>query len=699
MKKRLKILCGLILCSLYLSANGVNIDWIYYILDNSTMTATVTYPEVSSYGQKSYYNDIIIPDTIIEPISRNKYVVTEIGNAAFKGATSSRIILPNTITKIGKGAFSSNYIMDSIVIPNSVTELGNGAFSNCQSLKKVLLSEELQEIQDNTFNACPKLDTIILPDKITKIGMSAFEGDSLLKYVYLPSGIDSIGRWAFCSCNSLTRVNLPQNLTFLGHHAFNGCSRLDSILLPYGLTDIGRAAFSCCRRLKYLYIPETVQRIGTWINNECDSLEHIQYDAISCVLDKTNAPQQEFAPFKRKSGSKMIKLSIGDNVMDIPDYLGHSLSGDIMLPNTLQSVGEKAFSGFTILNDTLPLNLEKISYRAFEGCVFPNGLVIPNNIELGVGAFSLIRSNTIKLPSNLQVIPDSAFYRARNLKNLNTWYFDNENMINKLDIPNSVTTIGKAALSGRLITLGNSVESLGEEVIPIFNSESTYNPLTGEYYFPLNDISIVSYAEEPPSWYPTEKELNSYKPIKNQITCFVPHGCIDTYRSQSTFMWGKLFLTEIEKGGTITYSTDNTIYLNILLNDFDNVFVYKVVILKAGYTIYEYTFDDMGNLIPNSEVVVNQVPKRGKHDEQGISVEISDVEMDSEYSYTVMAFDMNMNLVRVFADKFVPSEVATNIGNNTLNNVCSPTKIVDNGNVYILMPDGKKYSIIGELIN
>ena len=458
--------------SLCMSANGVNINWVYYILNDSTMTATVTYPGNAPSDDDRYYNNIIIPDTVQLTKDGNKYVVTEIGTNAFYGATCGRIILPNTITKIGSWAFCGNAYLDSVVIPNSVTELGRGAFYYCRGLKKISLSNELKEIRDETFMECPKLDSIILPEKITKIGSYAFFEDSLLKYVYLPSEIDSIKDHAFQACKSISHIDLPQNIKFIGRYAFGSCHNLESISLPEGLIDLERRAFDNCRKLRYLNIPKSVKRIGTWVTNKCDSLVNIQYDAISCLLDKEGALKDEFAPFNRTSGAKLTTLSIGNNVINIPEYLGYTLRGDIMLPPTLRSVGKCAFNKFTILNDTLPSTLQEISYRAFAECIFPNGLVISNDVDLGIGAFCFIRSNTIKLPSNLQTIPDSAFFRARNMKDIDiSAPFDNEHMVNMLDIPNSVTTIGKAALSGRLITLCSNVTSLGDGVFPLFSTK------------------------------------------------------------------------------------------------------------------------------------------------------------------------------------------------------------------------------------
>lgn len=49
------------------------------------------------------------------------------------------IDIPNSVTKIGSGAFYGCSSLESIDIPNSVTEIGYGAFSGCCALKNIII--------------------------------------------------------------------------------------------------------------------------------------------------------------------------------------------------------------------------------------------------------------------------------------------------------------------------------------------------------------------------------------------------------------------------------------------------------------------------------------------------------------------------------------------------------------------------------
>ena len=64
-----------------------------------------------------------------------------------------------------------------IIIGDSVTTIGNGAFSDCSSLTSVTI-----------------------PNSVTTIGRSAFEGCSSLTSVTIPNSVTTIGGYAFSYC-------------------------------------------------------------------------------------------------------------------------------------------------------------------------------------------------------------------------------------------------------------------------------------------------------------------------------------------------------------------------------------------------------------------------------------------------------------------------------------------------------------------
>ena len=114
----------------------------------------------------------------------------------------------------------SNGTVRNVVVPDTVTTIGQGAFENCKNLESIVLPKKLQEIYREAFQGCVKLKSIVLPNTIKKIGISAFEGCHSLSSVTLGTGLREIGIWAFNDCPSLKSITIPANVTYIGAKAF-----------------------------------------------------------------------------------------------------------------------------------------------------------------------------------------------------------------------------------------------------------------------------------------------------------------------------------------------------------------------------------------------------------------------------------------------------------------------------------------------
>ena len=101
----------------------------------------------------------------------------------------TKIIIPETVVKIGNGAFWGCESLTEISIPDSVTHMGTHMFTRCTSLKAVKLSvNHVGEIADHFFSDCKKLKTLIVPAGITELGLCAFSFCSGLKEIHIFKG-------------------------------------------------------------------------------------------------------------------------------------------------------------------------------------------------------------------------------------------------------------------------------------------------------------------------------------------------------------------------------------------------------------------------------------------------------------------------------------------------------------------------------
>ena len=118
-------------------------------------------------------------------------------------------------------------------------------------------------------------------------------------------------------------------------------------------------------------------------------------------------------------------------------YNKNSLTGDLVIPNSVTEIGEQAFGNCTGFNGTLTLSskLGKIGKYAFNGCTgFTGSLKLPSSLtDIGIAAFQDCKYFTsLELSNALSVIPGSAFKGCVGLSG-------------SLVIPNSVTEIGEWA--------------------------------------------------------------------------------------------------------------------------------------------------------------------------------------------------------------------------------------------------------------
>lgn len=152
-----------------------------------TLTSLTLGNSITSIGKEAFKGcglaSITIPNS-----------VKNIGNGVFsmcKGLTS--IMIPNSVTNIGSRVFSDCSALTSIIVDkqNSVYDSREGcnAIINSSSnelvagCKKTIIPNSVRRIGVGAFYECTGLTSIMIPNNITAIGESAFEGCSSLTSV------------------------------------------------------------------------------------------------------------------------------------------------------------------------------------------------------------------------------------------------------------------------------------------------------------------------------------------------------------------------------------------------------------------------------------------------------------------------------------------------------------------------------------
>jgi len=256
---------------------GKNLTWKF-----DTKTGTLT---ISGTGPMNEYDGYAPWRDISEGIRKVviRKGVTSICNGAFNNVINDydnlkTVIIPDSVTSIGKCAFYRCKGLTSVNIPDSVTTIGDYAFYWCNGLTSVNIPDSVTSIGSGAFSCCNGLTSVTIPDSVTTIGDNAFSQCDGLTSVNIPDSVTSIGHGAFFWCKGLTSVTISGSVTSIADYTFAECLRLTSVTIPDSVTSVGKCAFADCSGLTSVTIPDSVTSIGKWaFNNNCSSLKDVYY--------------------------------------------------------------------------------------------------------------------------------------------------------------------------------------------------------------------------------------------------------------------------------------------------------------------------------------------------------------------------------------------------------------------------------------
>ena len=382
------------------------------------------YPELDSPACPGLTN-LIIPGSI-----------TNIADYAFAdcvGLTS--ITLQSGISSIGFDAFANCQNLTSVTIPGGVINLGAGAFTGCGSLASVTLENGLTSIGDNAFETCLELVSITVPASVTNIGTNAFGFCIDLRSVYFLGNAPGLGNdtSVFSGNWDATAYYLPDKTgwgsSFDGIPATeelypsvftytitNGAINItgymgsdDTVVIPNtigGLTvrSVENFAFFGCSNLKSATISAGVTNIETWVFASCYQLTSINVETDNPVFSSVNGVLFD------KGQTSIIEYPAG-------------LKGNYMIPNTVRSIGDYAFSGCGLSSVTIPNGVFSIGEGSFTECFRLKNVTIPNSVtNIGSFAFNQCTSlRNITIPSEAINFGDGSL---DNCDNLTSAYFE-----------------------------------------------------------------------------------------------------------------------------------------------------------------------------------------------------------------------------------------------------------------------------------
>ena len=457
-----------------------------------------------------------------------------VGEYAFNSSSLEKLILPDTVTKIGRNAFANMTGLTDIWIGRNVTSFGNYLFSGCDlsrltihgvsgsqaqtyasdnniafSTEPVVFDEKrlfgtitdensggVAGIAVNIFNvsqnkneAEPVTDEQgIWSYELAEAGEEYIISASDTHYLITPSFIRiTVSEADETDAGTMTAVlrdteDTPGSLftyTKISGSAititgFNGSET--EIVIPekidgYRVLTIGNAAFAGNTSVTSIFMPDTVTKTESKAFQNCTSLKKI-----------------------RISGS--LK-ELGSYAFD-----GCSSLEEITLPQGLTSIGEYALRGCSSLSEFVyPFSLSSAGAGILNGAVGVMEVTVPEGVKaLPANVFRASEIKAVNLPSTLTSIGNDAFRDSllleeaalpESITSFGTSVFRGCASLTEINYPSSLVTAGSGCFTDTgitEITVPEGVVSLPDNIFrEAGNLEKVWLPTTleriGNYTF------------------------------------------------------------------------------------------------------------------------------------------------------------------------------------------------------------------------
>lgn len=302
--------------------------------------------------QITYFDVISIPSTYDDGVN-GRHNVTEIEPYAYsnKSGLMFEVVLPNTITTIGRYAFCNCNFMEMYSLPSSLTTIGMYAFYDCESIDATFtIPAGVTRIEDYTFAYCDYLRVeFALNSTLNYIGTRAFcycaIETSTAKIMSLPNSVKYIGDYAFYyyggnQGHSSVDLVLPTSLLYLGEYAYASNHTLRSVVLPDSLECINKGTFAYCYYLYSVFIPESVKTITADSTSSCPFLNAGSFGTLSIYCESTKIPS---------GWGKYWNYNVSDSYM-WDDKYARVFMGEPVIPDVI--IKQRHGSGYDNLTQT-----------------------------------------------------------------------------------------------------------------------------------------------------------------------------------------------------------------------------------------------------------------------------------------------------------------------------------------------------------
>lgn len=268
----------------------------------------------------------------------------ELPDYFFTGMSSLKTItIEGEINKIGEGAFSDCFALESVEINYMGSLIPANAFKNCSKLKDIeVITKNVIEIGGYAFENCSSIDTVTIRNPV-KLGMGTFKGCTSLEAVSVELSDGIIEEECFSGCTGVSEWDFRGTVTEIRMLAFLSANFSDGFAFSDGVHICSEAFKNAVFDSDFTIPTDAV-------------VDELAFDGIHVdVLVIGSFGLSETTPFYR------IFAESKDDFMDWNSSMNIRILTD--------TIPEGIFSDYTnIFGVTFGPDVTSVSARAFSGC-------------------------------------------------------------------------------------------------------------------------------------------------------------------------------------------------------------------------------------------------------------------------------------------------------------------------------------------
>ena len=348
-------------------------------------------------------------------IEVNPYDITEEGELLSSNGNlllmdeNGTLTIPDSVTKIGEGAFANLEGLKTIIIPGSVKEIGTNAFRRNTTLETVIMQEGIEKIGDWAFAECKELRKIEFPDSIITMETYSFAYCSKIKEIKIPPKVTEIKADTFNGNYSLEKMILNKKINKIGDRAFEN-TKISEITLPASLRELGENIFGSSKYLNIINIEEGAPfkyESGMLMSENKENIYFISKTYLESISILQIPEGTKNFKLNLKQYNNIKKLIIPSSLQSIVEfyYMPDSIEEiEVLQPNTKFAVSKENKILYTLdtkeiivcyskeeninIDPNNDLGLQKLNNNAFYLATKAKKIILPNSlVKIGQNLF------------------------------------------------------------------------------------------------------------------------------------------------------------------------------------------------------------------------------------------------------------------------------------------------------------------------